>query len=844
MNGNASLATSPPPCRALIAGLATVVILAKPSVAGAGVPDSRRPADRVPVVLVHGALGSPDATWGSASDRKGLYSFLIGRGFEPGLTLFSVDYSDSPDGDYAALYHRLHRVVERARATSGHQRVDLVTHSMGALLARYYTCSPLYQGGVRTLVMIAPPSGGSFAATALRAALMTISQEAGRLWTSAEMPRGFPPFRDERDYVARRAAELYEPLYGEFLLDTRVAGQARSSSEPFEEWLARSRPDIYGECFASALEPPLQPDWDIGDAPGPGKDLTRAYYERLGLEAGRNNYLRSRRARGSLVDALVESPPPLSGDVKEVIKEYSRRALFYLAGRVVDLSIEKGKMAAARLLESTFKVNADSPALRRMVCREIRLTPSAEPVLANHFLHRWTGLERANRAAMENEVTAGADGWPESPRYVVIAGGAMMADLPWKSIDENDGVVEVAATLIPSGSDDVFKVFRGLTWPNHIGLLRNPTVKRYVAGQLGTYFPIRATHYPSFLGGRQKWFRWSESGEVTVTPWEPIYVAVDGSRLKGGSGSLDIEVTADDLPEGVEFRAWLHKMSSDGGLERQEIVLSEAPRTGVVRGSVAMDGLGSQFGRVLLGMRLVGSFSTGSQIRRMENASRRVRYALSFDAAAHGEEQKEAAPPPVIHAVRTSKKAVSGEFLLGDCSAWEWDFGDGAEFRDEGDKARSVVSHAFPPGEYKVRARATDEKGRVLGEESWDIAVSPNAPEDGEESESAREFEFAAGGDGPDVRVEVTGPAMWVTGRPARFVVNVDAGEAGASEKEVITVEPGREFDMVWEKPGTFRVTAAAKVRLTYDKPGGRVSLTRTYTGSTRVEVVTTSVTD
>ncbi|MGE5542183.1 MAG: hypothetical protein ACM3WT_04025, partial [Bacillota bacterium] len=550
--------------------------------------------------------------------------------------------------------------------------------------------------------------------------------------------------------------------------------------------------------------------------------------------------------------------PPLSGDLVEMLKEYSKRVLFYFAGRLLEIGTTKGKVAVAGLLESRFKVNVDSPALRRMVSREVRVSSATAPVLANHFLARWTGLEQANREGVEANATGGC--WPENPRYLVIAGGAVAANLPWgRGVEENDGAVEIRSTLVAPGSDDVFKVFRGLVWPNHLGLLKSPTVRRYVASQLETYFPVRSTHYPSFREKALKWFRWSDSGEVAVTPWEPAYIAVDSSRLKGEAGSLRIQVSSDNLPGEMGLKAWVYVVSGDGMLERREVSLSSPSKTGAAGGTISVDGLGSLYDRVLLGFRLTGAFTTDAEMRRMEGVASPVKYTLSFEpsgqpgtsggsSGAPAGNDGEAGVPgagdealPTIHVIRTTKKTVPGEFLLGECAVWVWDFGDGAGFRDEGPGERSTASHVFSPGEYTVRAKALDGKGRVLREESWSVSVPPAVEE---APAPPSEVKFVAGGDSPDVRVEVTGPAMWVTGRPAKFEVKVDTGGVGASGKEVITVEPGREFRMIWERPGTFQVTAAAKVRLTYDRPGGRVSITRTYTGATTVKVAATGVTD
>src|SRR5205085_725465 len=40
-------------------------------------------------------------------------------------------------------------------------RLDVITHSMGSLVARHYIEGPSYTGGVRHLILLTPPNSGS-----------------------------------------------------------------------------------------------------------------------------------------------------------------------------------------------------------------------------------------------------------------------------------------------------------------------------------------------------------------------------------------------------------------------------------------------------------------------------------------------------------------------------------------------------------------------------------------------------------------------------------------------------------------------------------------------------------
>jgi pimeloyl-ACP methyl ester carboxylesterase len=65
---------------------------------------------------------------------------------------------DQPIADSAA---RLGRDLSATRAKFPQMSIDLVTHSMGGLVARDYLEGPDYAGGVRHLIMVAPPNRGS-----------------------------------------------------------------------------------------------------------------------------------------------------------------------------------------------------------------------------------------------------------------------------------------------------------------------------------------------------------------------------------------------------------------------------------------------------------------------------------------------------------------------------------------------------------------------------------------------------------------------------------------------------------------------------------------------------------
>lgn len=105
-------------------------------------------ADQPLVILIHG-LDCDGTDWASMADllRQSHYQ----------VALFQYP-DDQPISQSAAFFARKMQSLQRL-----HPRMsfDLITHSMGALVARDYVEGPLYEGHVRRLIMIAPPNHGS-----------------------------------------------------------------------------------------------------------------------------------------------------------------------------------------------------------------------------------------------------------------------------------------------------------------------------------------------------------------------------------------------------------------------------------------------------------------------------------------------------------------------------------------------------------------------------------------------------------------------------------------------------------------------------------------------------------
>ncbi|MEU7700676.1 esterase/lipase family protein [Streptomyces sp. NPDC015492] len=111
-----------------------------------------------PVVLVHGTLGNSIDNW------LVLAPYLVNRGY----CVFSLDYGQLPNvpffhglGPIEASAGQLDAYVDRVLAATGAPEVDLVGHSQGGMMPRWYL---KFLGGaekVNALVGIAPDNHGT-----------------------------------------------------------------------------------------------------------------------------------------------------------------------------------------------------------------------------------------------------------------------------------------------------------------------------------------------------------------------------------------------------------------------------------------------------------------------------------------------------------------------------------------------------------------------------------------------------------------------------------------------------------------------------------------------------------
>jgi pimeloyl-ACP methyl ester carboxylesterase len=106
-----------------------------------------------PILLLHGIM-----------DNRSVFTVfrrtLRRRGFG---VVHAVNYSVFTE-DIRTAAHRLHQQVEELRERAGAERIHIVGHSLGGMIARYYVQRMGGSAAVDTLVTLGSPHGGTLAA--------------------------------------------------------------------------------------------------------------------------------------------------------------------------------------------------------------------------------------------------------------------------------------------------------------------------------------------------------------------------------------------------------------------------------------------------------------------------------------------------------------------------------------------------------------------------------------------------------------------------------------------------------------------------------------------------------
>lgn len=155
---NASAATLPVNYDFLAGALVTFNSPATPPPGANNFSCRPSPAHPYPVILVHGTLANMNDNWQAASPILANHGYCV-FAFNYGGSSASSDVQGT--GDIAASAAQLATFVNTVLAATGAAKVDLVGHSQGGMMPRYYLN---FLGGaakVATLVALAPSNYGT-----------------------------------------------------------------------------------------------------------------------------------------------------------------------------------------------------------------------------------------------------------------------------------------------------------------------------------------------------------------------------------------------------------------------------------------------------------------------------------------------------------------------------------------------------------------------------------------------------------------------------------------------------------------------------------------------------------
>ncbi|MEK7625220.1 MAG: hypothetical protein AAB467_02600, partial [Patescibacteria group bacterium] len=155
-------------------GHVTTTLASPPSQGGVGGPALRSPSEggglpsfvvkNVPVILVPGIMGSwnVNGIWQLdpiLNTYDNLWEALKSAGYEENETLFAFPYQWRYSNVYTAELLKLK--ISAVKQICGCNKVDLVAHSMGGLVARQYIEGDNYDNDVGKLIFLATPHKGA-----------------------------------------------------------------------------------------------------------------------------------------------------------------------------------------------------------------------------------------------------------------------------------------------------------------------------------------------------------------------------------------------------------------------------------------------------------------------------------------------------------------------------------------------------------------------------------------------------------------------------------------------------------------------------------------------------------
>ncbi len=148
-------------------------------------------SEKYPVIILPGILGSWNLDLMISDILPNKWSFppkvhtyndliqaLENAGYEKDKDLF-IGFYDWRQSNEESAQEYLIPVIDKAKQVSGKDKVDIIAHSMGGLVARSYIQSPDYRNDVNRLIMLGTPNIGS--------------ADAYLIWEGAQLPEDWSP---------------------------------------------------------------------------------------------------------------------------------------------------------------------------------------------------------------------------------------------------------------------------------------------------------------------------------------------------------------------------------------------------------------------------------------------------------------------------------------------------------------------------------------------------------------------------------------------------------------------------------------------------------------------------
>ncbi|MEW6243452.1 MAG: PKD domain-containing protein [Bacillota bacterium] len=732
------------------------------------------------------------------------------HGYTEGVNLFVVDTGG--EEDFVVLAGRLGEYLERLDA----DEISIVAMGSAALAARYYLNQPGLDERIDSLVMVSPPNAGSYLSHFLKLADVVLTQEELRF--GARQPRVVAAF-DAENHIWSRAA-VYEALYWDYIFENEMKPSG-NRAPTFEHWIVTNRSEHFHAHFIDAQQPVLR--WSGGhlpkESPAEGQDLTSAYYEFLAMHAGRNNYIRARLEERDLF-TYVFGEIPEAFDVKSLILAYLKRAGSYLLEQAaLRARTVLGRWALERA-EQKMGFSFAGVGVDRMVREWFELPSDVRPLrlVANYLVSVLNETDAESRA--ERRV-----------RYACITGitpSPVSALSP--AVGPGDLVVELSSAFLPLFRDDSFVAVSGLTSTSHFSLFRS---------QRGVSEILKAVQKP-----------WASAPRLQIDPWgwpfdqkarfqgkagylSPTYCSF--IPAKGEDKNLYVEFSArvsSRRNDPVSFDVWVVRETLRGETEYQDM---EVRVSGVSHSGRLVISPGPDVSRLHVGVRAVSG-----QLDRHSVSSFLGKGGHSFTVSAgYTLDEPEKAPPATVHesahiphvqVKRVTKLTTLKKEDRTYHVRWEWDFGDGKTYVREGEGETTMsVEHVYNnPGEYRVTAVSVSNKDKVLKRYTWEVSATAG---------EVKRFTARTASE-PSVKMEIEGPAQWVTATAARYRVLAHVSRPPDAEDVTVSFDPGEQFTVEWERPGSYVVRAACTVRVRYRIEGETFTVSQTYLTEKPVEVL------